>query len=59
MASRDQTPTDEAGSSATRPPPRLSNAPTLNTAAPQAPTQSTLALSNLSFDFRAAQEHNI
>ena len=34
MASCDQTPADEARSSATRPPPCLSNAPTLNTVPP-------------------------
>ena len=54
MASHNQTPADEAGSSTTRPPPHLSNAPTLNTAAPRAPTQSTLAPRNLSSDFGAA-----
>ena len=59
MACRDQTPADEAGSLATRPPPRLSNAPTLNIVAPHALTQSTLAPRNLSSDFRAAQEDNI
>ena len=59
MASHDQTPVDEARSSASQPPPRLSNAPTLNTVAPKALTQSTLASRNLSSDFRAAQEDNI
>ena len=54
MASHDQTPVDEARSSASQPPPRLSNAPTLNMAAPCAPTQSTLAPRNLSSDFQAA-----
>jgi len=59
MASHAQTPTDEAGSSVSQPPLRLSSAPTLNTATPWAPTQSTLAPRNLSSDFWAAQEDNI
>ena len=59
MASGDQTSADEARSLATRPPPRLSNAPTLNIVAPHALTQSTLAPRNLSSDFRVVQEDNI
>lgn len=60
IASHDWTPPlDEARSLATRLPPRLSNAPTLNTTAPFLAPQSTLAPRNLSSDFRAAQDDNI
>ena len=59
MASRDQALADEVGSSATRPPPHLSNAPMLSIVPPRVATQSTLAPRNLSSDFRVVQEDNI
>ena len=60
MATRDNTQAaTEAGSSASRPPSHLSNAPTINTIPPQATTESTLRPRNLNSDFRAAHEDSL
>ena len=55
MATRDNAQaTTEAGSSASRPLPRLINAPTINTILPRAMTESTLRPRNLNSNFRVA-----
>ena len=60
MATRDNMQAaTQAGSLASRPPLRLSNAPRINTISPRAVTYSTLRPRNLNSDFRAAQEDNI
>jgi hypothetical protein len=60
MATWDNTQaTTKAGSSASRPSPCLSNAPTLNTIPAQTMMESALRPRNLNSDFRATQEDNI